>query len=110
MEFGENPTRLIALSVAQEQALEWLFTGGSVTEAAQFAGVTRQTVSRWLRTDSDFRLVYETWTSEAAVIMRARMLAASEAAMDNVIHAVAVKRDLQTSKFLLKAVATRAKP
>jgi hypothetical protein len=44
--------RQVLLSDKQQLALEWLLTtNGSVTEAAEFAGVTRATVSRWLNTD-----------------------------------------------------------
>jgi predicted transcriptional regulator len=49
--------------------------GGSLGEAAQFAGVTRQTISRWLRTDADFRAVYEAWKQEVNQMLEGRLIA-----------------------------------
>jgi hypothetical protein len=92
----------VILSGVQQQALEWLIGGGSVTDAAEFAGVTRQTISRWLREDEDFQAAYVQWREEAAAIVRGRMVAASEAAMDAVMHAIRTKGDLRASQFVLK--------
>ncbi len=39
----ESPSRRVVLGETQIKALEWLTNGGSITEAAQFAGVARQT-------------------------------------------------------------------
>ena len=94
----------LSLSTAQEQALEWLIGGGSVAEAAQFAGVTRQTISRWLRENTDFRAVYDAWKYEANQLLEGRLVAASDAAMENLLHAVRAKADLQASKFVIKAL------
>jgi len=96
--------RQISLSSTQELALEWLTNGGSITEAAQFAGVTRQTVTRWLRTDEDFQAVYTAWREEAAAIVQGRMIAASESAMDNILDAIRRKGDLRASQFVLKSL------
>jgi hypothetical protein len=45
---------LQAISLAQSAALGILVSGGSVTKAAQKAGVARETVSRWLHHDPVF--------------------------------------------------------
>jgi hypothetical protein len=105
---GDPPVRQVMLSVPQEQALEWLMNGGSVGEAAQFAGVSRQTISRWLRTDPDFQEVYRVWQEETASTIAGRMLAASESAMDVVLHAIRVKRDVRASQFVIKTLMARA--
>lgn len=42
------------LSVAQERAIETLLAGGTDSEAAQAAEVTRQTVNGWKRRDAEF--------------------------------------------------------
>ncbi len=97
--------RQVILAPAQQQALEWLVNGGSITEAAQFAGVCRQTVSRWLTEDPDFQAVYTTWREEAAKIVQGRLIAASESAMDALLYAIRVKKDLRASQFVLKTLA-----
>jgi hypothetical protein len=102
----ESADRQVLLSTAQEQALEWLFNGGSLTEAAQFAGVTRQTISRWMRSDEDFRTIYSAWREETAGIIHARLIAAGEAAMDVVLTAVREKRDLQAAQFVVRTITS----
>jgi hypothetical protein len=102
----ESAERQVLLSTAQEHALEWLFNGGSLTEAAQFAGVTRQTISRWLRCDEDFRTIYSAWREETAGIIHARLIAAGEAAMDVVVNAVREKRDLQAAQFVVRTITS----
>jgi hypothetical protein len=50
---SQNVT-LQSISPAQSSALRFLVSGGSVTNAAQQAGVARETVSRWLHHDPVF--------------------------------------------------------
>jgi hypothetical protein len=102
----ETAETQVLLSTAQEQALEWLFNGGSLTEAAQFAGVTRQTISRWLRSDEDFRTIYSAWREETASIIQARLIAAGEVAMDVLLTAVREKRDLQAAQFVVRTITS----
>ena len=61
-------------------ALEWLMGGGTIAEAGQYAGVTRQTVSQWLNHDEDFRRAFQKWQLDVHTINHARLLALSEAA------------------------------
>ncbi len=45
---SQNVPRKIGLSSRQYRAIMPLITGGGVNEAAQAAGVTRRTITRWL--------------------------------------------------------------
>ena len=84
--------------------MEWLIGGGSLGEAAQFAGVTRQTISRWLRSDPDFSAVYDAWKLESSQMLEGRLIAAGESAMDNLLNAVRVGHDVRASQFVLRAL------
>jgi len=44
----------LAVSLSQQQAIEVLLKGGSDSDAAKAASVTRETVCRWRHTDADF--------------------------------------------------------
>lgn len=44
----------LAVSPNQQQAIEVLLTGGSDSDAAKAASVTRETVCRWRHSDADF--------------------------------------------------------
>ncbi|HSV15408.1 MAG TPA: hypothetical protein VLI90_14205 [Tepidisphaeraceae bacterium] len=100
---GEPPgDRQVCLSETQQQALEWLTNGGSVTEAAQFAGVARNTVSRWLHNDPDFRAVYDAWIEQTALVSTARMAAVQESAVDVLIEAIRQRRDARVAMFVVK--------
>jgi transposase len=101
---GDAPNRVCSLSTDQEQALEWLIGGGSIAEAAQFAGVTRQTISRWMRTDPDFRAVYDAWKMESSQMLEGRLIAAGESAMENLLNAVRTKQDVRASQFVVKTL------
>jgi hypothetical protein len=102
-ETAQSPVaRQVILSVPQQQALEWLTSGGSVTEAAQVAGVCRQTVSKWLHDDPDFTAVYQAWRDQSLEIAQARLAAMTESALDNIAEAVHEKRDLRASLFVIR--------
>jgi hypothetical protein len=104
---GADPNQIVSLSDPQEQALEWLISGGSITEAAQFAGVTRQTISRWLRTDADFRAVYEAWKRESQEMLEARLIAAGDSAMDTMLQGIRMKGSIRASEFVLKTLLAK---
>jgi len=103
-----SSSRQVILSVPQQAALEWLTGGGSITEAAQLAGVCRQTVSEWLHNDPDFQAVYQSWRRQAMDMAEGRMVALTETALDNVTSAVREKRDLRASQFILKQLKVGA--
>jgi hypothetical protein len=90
--------REVKLTPAQQQALECLFEGASTTDAAKSAGVSRQTINRWIRDSIDFRTVYEAWHREIQRSVKDRLAAVGEAAMDNIVNAIRVKGNLQAQK------------
>jgi hypothetical protein len=100
---SDTVRQIVMLSEQQEQVLEWLIGGGSISEAAEFAGITRRTISRWLHEDPDFRAVYDAWKAEANQLLEGRLIAAGEAAMDNILGAVR-NRDVRASQFVIKAL------
>ena len=60
-----DKTDLAKLTPKQRKAVEALLTSGDITQAAQAAGVARDTLYRWMRQD-DFRSALK--TAEAASI------------------------------------------
>src|SRR5215212_8253026 len=52
------------LNDKQQQALEWLVGGGTITEAAELVGVSRRTVSRWVNHHHVFKCRYEDWQDQ----------------------------------------------
>jgi hypothetical protein len=101
---GEAP-----LSVPQRQAMEWLMNGGSVGEAAQYAGVTRQTVSRWMHEDPDFSALFAYWQEQVKATNRARLTALTESAMDTVADAIRNHKDVRAALALLKGAGVLAR-
>ena len=51
---SQNVTLPATISAAQSLAVEALASGSTVTEAAERAGVVRETVSRWVHRDPEF--------------------------------------------------------
>jgi len=98
----QEPT--VILGEPQRLALEWLMGGGSVTEASQYAGVCRQTVSEWLHHDVDFRRVYFKWRDQLQMLNQARLTALSESALDNIAAAIRETRDVKVSLVVLKSM------
>jgi hypothetical protein len=108
---GQPPAAepVVSLSTPQELALEWLIGGGSIAEAAQFAAVSRQTISRWMRTDPDFRAVYEAWKIESQQMLEGRLIAAADAAMDNLLNAVRTRGNVTASQFVIRTLLNQKK-
>ena len=92
------------LSEQQRLALEWLMGGGSIAEAAQYAGVVRQTVSRWLHDDAEFRALFDHWQKQIRAITQARLVGLSESALETVADAIRGKRDAKVALVVLKAM------
>jgi hypothetical protein len=90
-----------ALPVPQERALAALLTGATVTATARAAGVTRQTVHRWLSDDPAFIAAYNLSRRETgdAVQQNLRLLSA---------QAVKALRRALTSRRTPDAVKVRA--
>lgn len=102
----EQRTLEPTLTAPQQAVLEWLVAGGSVADAAQLAGVARQTISRWLRNDPDFRAVHDAWKAESNELLQGRLAAAGDLAMDTLLTAVR-NHDLRASQFVIKALLAR---
>jgi len=66
----------------QEAVLAALLTGNSITAAASDAGITRQTVHRWLAADAGFIAAYNAGRRELANTHAVRILAMCGAALD----------------------------
>ena len=94
----------VILAEPQRLALEWLMGGGSITEASQYAGVCRQTVSEWLNHDEDFRQVFEQWKQQVISMNQARLLALGENAMEAVAAAIRETRDVKVALVVLKSL------
>jgi len=95
------PTPMDSLDVVQLAALGWLMEGKSIRAAAEEAGVSRDTVSRWIRRDTAFRAAYNAWREELIESTRARLLRTAEAAAAAVHKAIA-KGDGRLALSLLK--------
>ena len=102
--FFEGAKKQVILSEPQRLALEWLMGGGSVGEAGQYAGVSRQAVSHWLHHDEDFREVFESWQLQIQNMNKARLMAISESAVDTVAVAIREKHDARVALAVLKAM------
>ena len=63
---GVNMLKVNGLSVAQRIALNALVEGRSTQEAAEEAGKSRGTVSRWINHDSDFQTALESRVERVA--------------------------------------------
>jgi transposase-like protein len=100
------------LTLKQQQALEWLMSGGSITEAAELVGVARQTVSRWINHHFEFTRLYQQWQEQIRTAAESRLLTLADAAVDNLMTAVQQSRDVRASQFVLKllGIASRKGP
>jgi hypothetical protein len=65
----------LPISSVQRECLEFMQGGGSVTDAARFAGVGRSTVYRWMKNDSVFVAAMNEWQNEAEKNARSRLVA-----------------------------------
>jgi len=106
---GRALPRQLVLDAAQQQALDWLMGGGTISEAAEVAGVARQTVSRWVNHDPAFSWLYRQWQEQIRNTAEARMLNLADAAVENVIAAIREKNDLRASQFLLRLLGIGAR-
>lgn len=98
-----------ATGLAPEQliALERLLAGETVTAAAKQAGVSRETVHRWLRKDFGFQAAYNQGRRELTQAIDARLLAVGHRAAENVARAVD-EGDLKASLAVLRGLGTLA--
>jgi hypothetical protein len=101
--------RQVVLSEPQRRALEWLLSeeGATVKDAAEFAGVARSTVSRWLNSDPDFKAIYETWLAHQRQMNDAQLSGMEATALDVLHEAVRQRRDVRAAEFIIKQVTAR---
>lgn len=95
------------LTVPQRIALESIAHGSSIKAAAKSAGVKRQTVHRWIKSDPDFAAAYNAWEREALDSAHARALAITDAAFD-VIDAAIRNGNLNAALHVVKAAGALA--
>ena len=81
-------TDAVDLSPAQERAAEALVAGSTITAAAEAAGVTRQTVHRWLRESFPFQAYLNAARRDLREEVENRLQALATEAIDAVSHAV----------------------
>jgi hypothetical protein len=67
---SQNVTLSATISAAQSLAVEALASGSTVTEAAERAGVVRETVSRWVHGDPEFIAELQNRRAEMAAQVR----------------------------------------
>ena len=78
---SQNVTLSTMISPAQSLAVEALVNGSSVTQAAEKAGVTRETVSRWVHRDPVFIAELQNTRAEIAARTRCALEALGEQAV-----------------------------
>jgi hypothetical protein len=93
----------VKLPADQRTALEMLLTGRSITETAQSAGVSRDTIYRWLKHDPVFRATYNQWHDPLDESCQSRLLALTDKATDAVEKALEAG-DARTALQLLKGM------
>lgn len=102
---GQNAT----LSPTQELAVAALVEGHSVTDAAAVAGVTRQTVHRWLAGDFFFRAELNRQRQEIRDAYRDRLHQLAGVAIGTVEEAVG-KGDARVALALLRDLGVLSLP
>ena len=96
--------RVASLDDQQQQALEWLVSteNPTVKDAAEFAGVSRSTVSRWLNDDPNFIAAYTAWREQQAKVNEAHMAGLEASALNVLAEAVRQRRDLRAAMFVIR--------
>jgi hypothetical protein len=104
-----TPSQPVDLSDSQRQALEWLNdqTNPTVTDAAEFAGVSRTTFYRWVDTDPTFRALYMAWLRQQKRVGDAQVFASEPGLVEMICEAARDHRDLSAAKFIVKQAVAR---
>src|SRR4051794_27289838 len=77
------PDPPVELSEPQRQALEWLNQkDATVSDAVEFAGVSRSRFYHWVDNDRNFRAIYMTWLRQQGRVGDAQIFASEVAAVD----------------------------
>jgi hypothetical protein len=91
------------LTGPQHTALRALGAGQTIVAAADSAGVTRNTVTRWIRSCPEFRAAFNAWQQALIESTQARLLRTAEAAaavVDQAIQAGDAKLALNLLKHM----------
>jgi len=95
------------LTPQQELALDALLAGKTDAEAAEAAGVTRQTVNRWKNSNPVFIATMNRRREELWVAVQDRLrqlLFPAIAVLEEALHAEDLKLRVETARYLLKAL------
>jgi hypothetical protein len=76
---------------------------------AQFAKACRQTVSRWLSSDPDFRAIYDAWRDQITTTTEGQLLGLGESAVATLAEAIRNRHDVRSAQFVIKHLAGIAK-
>jgi hypothetical protein len=79
---------VLELDGDQQAALEALITTGKYKLAAEAAGVHRNTVGRWMKTDPFFKAAHNAWLQETRDMARGKLAMLAERAFNNVEKAL----------------------
>ncbi len=102
-----------ALSPQQELALDLFATGKTVTQVAEALGVSRQTVSKWLNHNRDFREALRERRREQWQQWQSRLLALVPEALDTVATLLkdgAPQERRWAAQYILQAAGLKYEP
>jgi hypothetical protein len=103
-----DESQLLLLSGPQRHALEWLNQkNATVSDAAEFAGVSRSTFYHWVDTDPNFRALYLAWLRQHARVGDAQIFASEAASVDAICQAVRDRGDLPAAMFIVRQAVAR---
>jgi len=120
IDYTTDPDAVPALSVIdaaespltppQRTALVALVGGMSQIEAANEAGVSRWTLHRWLRDDTDFQAAFNAWQQDALATAQNQLRAAMQEAVSTVLDAIERRNDANLAWKLLQSQGATAPP
>jgi len=102
-------TEIQQLSAPQVAAMEVLMAGGTLTSAAQSAGVSRQAIYKWLKSDPQFATAYQSWKRGMAEMARTRLLMMTNSAT-NVLNKAIRGGDAKLALKLLQGLGLLSAP
>ena len=101
--------RQVLLPPKQRLALEWLMNeeGATLKDAAEYAGVTRATVSQWVNHDADFRAIYTAWRRQQEEVNDAYFVGLESAAMALCRQEIVECRNMKAAELVIKQGTAR---
>jgi hypothetical protein len=98
------------LTPTQETACHALLSGKSITDAAEAAGVQRQTVSGWLNHDPNFIASYNRRRLAIASEFETRLRSLGTKALETIEAQLDGPQGLDAAKTILRALASLPRP